>query len=55
MSQPLVIILSILVLGGISGTVYAIIIKKFGIESFSIFRRELYDKEENDDDFYNRF
>jgi len=55
MSLRAVILLTIIVLGAITGTAYAIIVKKFGIDSFSIFRRDLYGKKEDDDEFYNRF
>jgi len=55
MSLSTVIILSVLIFGIIIGVSYAIIIKVYGIDSFSIFRRELYDKKDDDDEFYNRF
>jgi len=55
MSLSILLIISILILGIIIGTAYALIVKKFGLDSFSMFKRDLYDKKEYDDEFYNRF
>lgn len=55
MSLSVVILLAALALGLIIGVCIAIITKVFGLDSFSIFRRDLYGKKDDDDEFYNRF
>lgn len=55
MSLGMCLILGAIIIGGIIGVVAAVIMKIFGMESFSLWNHEWFGKDENKDDFYKRF
>lgn len=55
MTLGMALIIFCLITGIIGGLAYAFITRVLGIESFSIYRKDLYDSKESDDEFYNRF
>lgn len=55
MSLGACLLLGCLVIGGIIGIAFAVIVKVFGLESFSMWTNEWFGKNDNKDDFYKRF